>query len=343
MSARALQVPEPEIHDVTLPDGVRIRLSRYHGGDRGPVMLVHCIGVSSRMYSLDTVPINLLEFLVAAGFDVWLLDFRFSIDLAAAALPASFDTVARLDYPAAVATVLEVSGKDSLQVVAHGIGSQTFNMAMLSGLEGVRSAVCSQVAIHLHAPWLSRFKAALRAPTILRWMGVDSLTVSPERRRLRDRLMDASLRLHPMQREERCDSAVCRRITGFYGPLYEHDRLNPETHAALGELFGRFNLRAFAHLTRNLNAGHLVREDGADVYRPELRRLAIPVTFIHGLENECLLPDSTRETYEALCRANGDALYQWHGIPDYGHVDCMIGHRAATDVYPRILEHLETY
>ncbi len=338
---RSLQAPSPEVHPLSLQDGADIRLTRYRGGDRGPVMLVHCIGVSSRMYSLDTIDTNLVEYLVAAGFDVWLLDFRFSIDLPASSLPASFDMVAELDYPAAVGTVLRNTGRDSLQVVAHGIGSQTFSMAMLLGLQGVRSAVCSQVAVHLHAPRLSRFKAALRMPTLLRRVGLDTLTTSPSNPGVADWLMDASLRLHPV--EARCASRTCRRVTAFYGPLYQHDRLNPPTHDALPALFGHFNLRAFAHLGRNLNRGHLVREDGADVYRPQLDRLAIPVTFLHGLDNRCLLPESTRETFDALGERNGRSLYRWHGIAGYGHVDCMIGERAVSDVYPLILDHLENF
>jgi cholesterol oxidase len=103
-------------------------------------MLVHCIGVSSTMYSLSTVRTNLLEFLFEAGYDVWLLDFRFSILLPDAARQHSFDEVATLDYPAAVAAVLAATGRPSLRVVAHGVGSSTLTMALLAGLAGVRAA-----------------------------------------------------------------------------------------------------------------------------------------------------------------------------------------------------------
>lgn len=66
----------------------------------------------------------------------------------------------------------------------------------------------------------------------------------------------------------------------------------------------------------------------------------MPILFIHGTDNACLLPDSTRLSYEALCAANGRERYAWKGIPGYGHVDCIIGHEAAGDVYPHILDHL---
>ena len=38
--------------------------------------------------------------------------------------------------------------------------------------------------------------------------------------------------------EEHCESAVCHRITSFFGLLYEHDKLNVATHNTLHEMFG---------------------------------------------------------------------------------------------------------
>ena len=333
MAARALRAGSPEIHSVTANDGVALRLSRYRGGDRGPVMLVHCIGVSSAMYSLDTVPTNLLEFLFEAGFDVWLLDFRFSILLADAAVPHSFDDVATRDYPAAV------TGRPSLQVVAHGVGSSTLTMALLAGLSGVRAAVCSQVSTHLELPPLSRAKAELRLTSLAAAAGIRTMTadVNPG---IADQLMDHLNKLHPIDDEERCDSAVCRRITVMYGELYQHGQLSAETHATLGELFGVVSVRAFGQLARLGRVGHLVDEDGGEAYLPNLPRLALPILFIHGALNECVLPRATEITLERLGHRNGAALYSRRLIPDYGHVDCIIGKDASRDVYPHILAHL---
>ncbi|SDZ07210.1 hypothetical protein [Nitrosomonas sp. Nm33] len=53
----------PGIHFFTCSDGISLRLKRYRGGGREPVILSHCIGVSSLMYSLTTIETNLLEFL----------------------------------------------------------------------------------------------------------------------------------------------------------------------------------------------------------------------------------------------------------------------------------------
>ena len=339
---RRLRVGPAAVHPVVTDDGVALRLTRYQGGARGPVMLVHCIGVSSRMYTLDSIPTNLLEYLYAAGFDVWLLDMRLSIDLAAQTRQSSFDEIAAYDFPAAVAKVIAVSGAPSIQVVAHGIGAQTFSMAMLSGLRGVRAAVCSQVAMHPIAAGLNRIKSRLGLPTLMGWLGIKALHAVPQAGGgWAERAFTLGARLQPIVPSECCDSATCRRISAMYGPLYKHARLDRTTHETLPEQFGQANLRSFRHLIRNLRAGHVVREDGTDWYVPQAARMAIPILFVHGAENDCLLPESTRVTQALLAACNGAALYPRQLIPGYGHVDCIIGEHADRDVYPHILRHLE--
>src|SRR6185295_9166798 len=78
---RALRAPQPEVHRLMTSDGVQLRLTRYRGGPRGPILLAHGLSVSSRIFTTDTIATNLLEFLCAHGFDVWLIDLRVSIDL----------------------------------------------------------------------------------------------------------------------------------------------------------------------------------------------------------------------------------------------------------------------
>jgi cholesterol oxidase len=339
---RALRVGPPETHDFAAADGVSLRLARYRGGAKGPVILSHCIGVSSLMYRTDTLPTNLLEYLFAAGFDVWLLDFRFSIELPSSGEQHSFDDVATRDYPAAVARVRELAGADTVQVVAHGVGSSTFTMAMLAGLRGVRSAVCSQVSTHLVVPALNKLKVEMRLPTLAALAGQKTMTAYTDRKSgWCDRLYDRLLELYPIAAEEKCGSPVCHRITAMYGELYEHDQLDPATHAALHELFGVVNVRAFRQLALISREGHLLNERGEDAYLPHLERLAIPITFLHGADNRCVLPRATEITYELLARNNGQGLYRRHLIPRYGHVDCIIGRNAAADVYPLILDQLE--
>lgn len=339
---RSLRVAAPEIHDFASADGTALRLTRYRGGKKGPVMLAHGLGVGSRIFSIDTIETNLLEYLFEHGYDVWLLDFRSSIDLAAHRGRYTADDVAHQDFPAAVARVCAVTEAASLQVVAHCFGATAFTMAMLRGLEHVRSSVISQISTHIATPALTRIKTGLHIPEVLDALGVASLTAYVDTHAdWKARLYDDALRLYPMDFDERCRSKVCHRIALLYAPLYEHAQLDPATHDAMHEMFGDAAITAFEHLARLSRAGHLVSADCGEIYMGQLERLAIPTAFIHGAENACFLPRSTEETVAALSQANGAALYRRHVIPAYGHIDCIFGRNAARDVYPYILEHLE--
>jgi len=339
---RPLRVGAPQVAFFKTEDGVGLRLTRYQGGAKGPVILSHGLGVSSLIFSIDTLETNLLEYLFAHGYDVWLLDYRSSIELPSATLQASGDDVATKDYPAAVAKVLELSGAKSAQMVVHCWGSTTFFMAMLAGLEGVRSAVASQIATEIRAPLATRIKTGLHLPSFLKDVGIETLTAYVgSHEGLLAKVYDAGLKLYPLELKNRCTSATCHRITFMYAPLYEHANLNEATHDALHEMFGVANMRAFMHLARLANTGHLVDFAGNNVYLPHLDRLAIPITFIHGAQNECFLPESTEITLNDLSKANGSTLYKRQVIPGYGHIDCIFGKNAVKDVYPFILEHLE--
>ncbi len=339
---RPLRVAAPQVAFFKTDDGVALRLTRYQGGAKGPVILSHGLGVSSLIFSMDTIETNLLEYLFAHGYDVWLLDYRSSIALPAATLQASGDDVATRDYPAAVAKVLELTGAKTVQMVVHCWGSTTFFMAMLAGLKGVRSAVASQIATQIRAPFATHLKTGLHVPSFLKAVGVESLTAYVDNHEgLLAKVYDAALKLYPIEVKNRCTNATCHRITFMYAPLYEHANLNEATHDTLHEMFGVANMKSFVHLQRLTNTGHLVDYDGREVYLPHLDRLAIPITFIHGAQNECFLPESTEITMNDLAAANGAGLYKRHVIPGYGHIDCIYGKNAVNDVFPFVLDHLE--
>ena len=338
---RPLRCGNGEVMPLTTADGVSLRLTRYRGGDNGPVMLIHGLGVSSKIFSLDTIDTNLLEFLFEREYDVWLLDFRDSIELPIAQQRSNGDAVAHYDIPAAVAMVKAKTGRSSIQVVAHCFGGTTFTMALLAGLTGVRSAVISQASTHYVAPLLTKLKTGLYLPNVLDALGVDSLTAYRDTRaNWLERLYDQALRLYPQAFEERSNSAVDKRITFMYGHLWELDQLNTATHDTLHETFGVANIEAFEHLALLVRKGYAVGADGSEKYLPNAKNMALPIRFIHGAENATFLAEGTAKTVEFLSEKNGQGWYDRIVIPNYGHIDCIFGKNAAADVFPYIVEHL---
>jgi cholesterol oxidase len=345
---RALHCGTPEQHWVATADGLKLRLSRYRGGDKGPVLLVHGLGVSSMIFSIDTIDPNLVEYLYARGYDVWLLDYRASIDLPYAAGPYTADDVALKDYPVALEAILQLTRTRSLQCVVHCYGANTFFMAMLAGLKGVRSAVVSQIATHLRVPHLTQIKALFHTPDILKMFGVADMNAYVDAHATwRDRLADHLLRFYPVHDGPRDTNPVSRRISFIYGQLYELNQLNQSTYDNLHELFGLAGIDSLQQLALMIRAEKILRADGTDGYLqenlgfPTLGRLAIPMLFIHGEKNQCWLPESTALTYELLRSRNDPALYTRQLIPGYGHIDCIFGKNAATDVFRYAVAHLD--
>jgi cholesterol oxidase len=338
---RPLRLPTAELHFFETDDHVELRLTRHKGGTKGPVILAPGFGTSTLAFTIDTVDTNLPEALVAAGYDVWLFDYRASPDLPSAATQFTLDDVARRDWPAAVATVRKLSGAPTVQVTAHCVGSMTFLMAMMAGLQGVRSAVSSALTFYPISPMANRIRAKLDLGTAAAAAGLKTLTTDFDSQRFIDRVVDAALRMAPSS--DPCTSAVCRRIQGIYGDVYKHGNLNKATHEAIHEMFGVANITTFNHLALMVREGKIVDKDGGDTYLPHLNRLAIPVMFLTGAENNLFLPEGPNKTLHTLAAANDAGLYHLQTHAKYAHMDLYIGHKSAEDVFPGIVAELDRH
>jgi cholesterol oxidase len=340
---RPLRVGIPEVYRFQTEDGVALRLTRYQGGSKGPVMLVHGLGVASSIFSTDLIDTNLLEYLYAHDYDVWLLDFRISILLPAAKQLSNGDQIAQYDFPAAVAKIQAITGAKTVQAVVHCYGATTFFMSMLAGLQGIRSIVCSQIATNLIIPTATKLKAGLYVPSFLDKLGVDSLTVRvPDGGgSLMTHIYDKTLSAYALAiAQGQCHSKTCHRITFVYASLYRHETLNDRLHTHLAELFAEANIETLKHLAEMCRKGVLVDINGKDIYMPHFDRLNLPILFLSGSKNECYLPESTEITYNLLREKYDTTQYSRQVIEDYAHIDCIFGDNAAEDVFPHIVEHL---
>lgn len=340
---RPLRCGEPTVYDFVTEDGVTVRLTRFEGGTRGPVILTPGFGTSAVAYTLDTTDTNFPEYLYEHGYDVWIFEYRASPHLASASTQFSLDAIAQYDYPAAVAKVREITGAESVQVVAHCIGSLTLLMSLGLGLQGVRSAVASQVTLHPRGGALNEFRSGIYAASVMKALGIDTLTTEEDDDpSWLDRLYEKALALYPAGEEE-CERPFCRRVMFMYGEVYDHDHLNEETHAHLDEAFGVANMTTFLQITKIMREDHAVSLDGEHDYLEDVSGLALPISFIHGEHNRLFVPEGSRLTYEFLRERNGPEFYTRHVIPGYAHMDCFIGKDAARDVYPLITAELDRH
>ena len=108
---------------------MELRLTRYNGGGKGPLIVLHGLGTSSILYSLDTIPTNFLEFCLERDYDVWLFDTRLSIACPWASSLHNFtiDDLANYDIPAAVDKVLELTGEVRPSSIVKSVTSIVFH------------------------------------------------------------------------------------------------------------------------------------------------------------------------------------------------------------------------
>jgi cholesterol oxidase len=317
-----------------------LKLTRFGHGMKGPVMLASGFAMSARSFAMTTNTTNLLEVLVNNGYDVWLFDYRASIDLPSSRTDFTLDDIAQNDWRAAVREVLDRTGAETVQVVAHCVGSMSFLMALGLQLEGVRSAVCSQSTLNPHAPFFIRFKTP--ASNVLHALGMR--TASPDAQLTwRNRILDAALQPVPVPRGERCGSAVCRWINLFYGTTHKHSQLNDATHRAIREVFGVGSMPAIMHIGLMMRRRIAVDHTGRDVYHENPVGFRVPIHFLVGEHNFIFRPDGIGTTIAWLREQHPDVEYTSTLLPEYAHLDCFIGRDAAIDVFPVIVRELDRY
>ena len=336
------------VHDRIVPflsgDGFQCNLIHVEGArtaSKGPVLLVHGAGVRANIFRAP-IERTLVDELLDDGWDVWLENWRASIDL----VPNrwTLDQAAVHDHPAAVRTVLEESGAKEARAVIHCQGSTSFMMSAVAGLlPEVTTILSNAVSLHPVVPFAAGIKHRVAVPLVAK--------LTP--------YLDCQWGLHPPTplakaltafvklTHHECDNIVCRYASFTYGvgfpTLWRHENLNDATHQWLTQEFAAVPLSFFQQIGRGIRAGHLVSVD----HRPELPpefgvdppKTRARIAFFAGALNRCFLAESQVRTFRYF-----DALrpgyHALHVIPGYAHLDVFMGMNAARDVFPLMLQEL---
>jgi len=342
-------VSSPELETTVVPfkarDGMALNLHHVTGPrppTRGPVVLVGGAGVRANIFR-PPEPVTLVDALVAEGWDVWLENWRGSIDL-----PPNewdLDQAAVHDHPAAVDTVLAHTGADTTKAVVHCQGSSSFVLSAVSGLlPKVDTIVSNAMSLHPVVPLLARFKIQYVVPQFAKLMPYLSprWALDPPSD-LRARAVVGFVRL--THRE--CDHTVCRMVSFTYGAgfpaLWSHENLSDATHDWIDGEFAEVPFSFFLQMRDSIVRGHLVTAE----HFPELPRSPVaqpPKTdarfaLFAGENNLCFLPESQQRTFDFL-DGHRPGYHSLHRLPGYGHLDVLFGRNAVRDTYPLILEEL---
>jgi cholesterol oxidase len=338
---RRLDAPVPEVHFFMTADRVELRLVRYNGGRKGPLVCAPGFSNTSMVFAWDGIETSWVEFFTGHGYDLWLLDYRASPDLPASRTQFTLDQVALLDWPAAIDYVRDETGADSVQALGHCLGSATGFMAMLSGrLQSVRQFVGSQVMPFVKVSRQARLKAGARIDKLFEQAKVKEVDTDAGRTAL-GKAVDELLRLFPMPPDWQTLGPVCRRIHAIYGPVMNPAQINRDTRDALDWIFGYGNVTSFGQIGEFIRKGRLVDAEGADVYLPNIDRIQARVVLMQGSKNALFLPKGSAETMRWIQEHHGPDACTRLVFPEYAHLDCFIGRDSARDVFPLVVRELD--
>jgi len=332
----------------TAGDGRALNLVHLRGPGtprRGPVLLVHGAGVRANIFR-PPVAMHFVDALLEQGHDVWLENWRASIDLPPCAW--TLDDAALHDHPAAVRTVLAETGARSLKAVIHCQGSTSFTMAAVAGLlPQVSHIVSNAVSLHPQVCTASRLKSQLAVP-VVGWL-TDRLDPrwGEGRGDGAGRWVPRALRRLVELTHPECDNGVCRFASFTYGTgfpvLWRHENLGSAVHDWIRDEFAAVPMSFFRQMAASLDAGQLVRAATTPAssglpaaYAAAPPRCDARFTFIAGRRNDCFQWQSQRDSH-AWFTQHQPGRHALHVFEDYGHLDIFIGQQAARDTFPVML------
>jgi len=333
-----------DVHFFTADDGLGLTLIRVRGEEepsKGPVLLVHGAGVRAELFR-PPVDRTIVDTLVDDGFDVWLLNWRASIDIGP--IPWTLDDAAAYDYPPAVRYVLAQTGAETLKAIVHCQGSTSFCMSAVAGLlPQVDVIVSNAVSLHPVIPSFSRFKIGTLRPL----MQQVTPYLNPAWGDGPDTLFSRLARGTVMATHWECGNPVCRMVSFTYGSgrpaLWRHENLNEATHEWLRGEFAEVPMSFFAQMAECVKAGQLVsvshRPGLLERYADAAPRTEARFALFAGARNRCFLPESQVQTH-AFLSAHRPGVDSLHVLPEYGHLDVFFGKNAHRDVFPLILDEL---
>lgn len=329
----------------TAGDGMALNLINVQGEkspSKCPVLLVHGAGVRANIFRAP-VEVTIVDALIAQGYDVWLENWRASIDFAPNLW--TLDQAAVYDHPQAVKKIIAETGVSEIKAIIHCQGSTSFTMSAMAGLiPEVTIIVSNAVSLHPVVPGWSLFKLTYLLPLVK----VMSQYLNPHWGIQAPTLIAKLITLLVNLTHHECNNAVCKQVSFTYGSgfpaLWSHENLNEETHEWLKEEFAAVPLRFFEQITRCINVGNLVSVEGfkelPDDFVQATPKTDARFAFFTGANNLCFLPQSQINTYEYFSALRPD-YHTLHILPDYGHLDVFMGKNAAQDTFPLIIQELE--
>lgn len=309
-------------HQVATADGATVAL-HHHAGRGPPVLLVHGIASNHRFWDLDAEH-SLARWLAARGFDPWLLDLRghgnarLAIDGAPQVTGWTVDDYARFDVPAAVGFVQAVTGSQRVAYVGHSMGGMVGSIYAATGGDTHLSAlvlVGSPGTFEGDDELLSLARTGFHlGGSSLIWLETGVFA-------------GAAAKLGPLTPGQ------------LQYRVYNPENLDDDTERLLLQsIVSPMTRGEMQHFARMLESGRFESADGQRDWLAAMGTVQTPVLGIAGSADPIGRPDWVRTLAEAT---GGPSRFA--EVAGYGHVDLGLGEKAADEVFPLVLDWLDTW
>ena len=332
---------EFESFDFETADGFKCNLKHPLGQQpsKCPVLLVHGAGVRGNIFNPPS-PRNLIHCLMESGYDVWIENWRGSIEF----LPNEWDLdqVALNDHPEAVKKVVELTGSDHIMAIIHCQGSTSFMISVMLGLvPEVKAIISNAVSLHPVVPNYSLFKLWGYIPLVKSFFTY----LNPQWGLHAPDVKSKMLRLVVQATHHEKDTLVGKFVSFVYGAgfpaLWLLENLDEETMDWIQQEFAAVPLSFFHHIKKCIAQGKLVPLD-SDLereYVPEHIKMLPRIILFAGAKNKCFLPESQQRTFDYLERID-PGRHRLHILDEYSHLDIFFGQNAHNDVFPLMIDAL---
>lgn len=318
--------PEAQSHRARTDDGVEIELTRYLpvGASKGlPVLLCHGISANARNMDLDE-EVSMARWFAAQGREAWTVSLR-GTGTSDTPKVITFDDYWRHDLPAAIAYIRQASGAEAIDYAGHSMGGMVLYAYLSQGGQGVHAAAT------LGTPSRLDFGSSVEALT----NDFGGALISRE-----GAIPTRGLSKLAAPFVEAVDDGPLQRF--FYNP----QSTRPDAFRRL-MLYGTADMAGGVseQLAVLMKTGAFQSADGAIDFRAAMASITTPVLVVAARLDRIAMAPAVKDGFRALggpkewlliTRANGTR-------GEYGHMDLVIGERAAGEVWSKVLDFFDRH
>ncbi len=322
-------------------DGKKCNLKhlKNHTPTRCPVVLVHGAGVRGNIFNPPSEN-NIISMLAREGYDVWLENWRGSIELE----PNHWDLdqVGLNDHPAAIKKIVEITGVKEMKAIIHCQGSTSFMISAALGLvPEVKTIISNAVSLHPVVPKYSEIKLDFYLPVVKHIYPYLNPAWGLHAPDFKSKLLRFIVAASHWEK----DTLVGKFVSFTYGAgwpaLWLLENLDKKTMDWIQYEFAEVPLTFFNHIRKCVHNGVLVprNSENSSTYLDIKPKTDARIVLFGGAKNLCFLPDSQRNTFSYLENIK-PGFHKLHILDNYSHLDVFLGKNAHKDVFPIMINEL---